>query len=144
MKIKAVSNQGDVIFATIGYTLILLVFFGGLAAKFNNMLWLIPFFIGLKLLLFLMLKKLKGIVFYTDKLEVSSYGLSDRKIIYQPNQVVLKKISTASIRTPRNALNVYIGEKRVGMFRLNDYEGEFGEFLQKTQEAGYVWKKIVV
>ena len=144
MKIKALSNQGDVIFATIVYTVILLALFGGLAAGFNNMLWLIPFFIGLKLLLCLMLRKLKGVIFHSDKLEVSSYGLSDRKMIYTPDQVILKKVSTASVRSPRNAFNLFIGEKHVGMFKLNDYEGEFEKFLQLTKDAGYTWKKYMV
>ncbi len=138
MKIKALSNQGDVILATIIYTVILLALFGGLAAGFNNMLWLIPFFIGLKL------RKLKGVIFHSDKLEVSSYGLSDRKMIYTPDQVILKKVSTASVRSPRNAFNLFIGEKHVGMFKLNDYEGEFEKFLQLTKDAGYTWKKYVV
>lgn len=141
MKIKSLNNQSAIIGATVVYTLLLLLFFGGFAATFNNLLFLIPFFIGLKLMLFLMLRRLRGVIFYTDKFEAGKYGLSDSKMVYKVEDVLLKKVEGNSVRLPKNAFNVYVGEKSIGQFKL-DTEKEFEAFQQSTAQAGYNWKQI--
>jgi len=139
MKIKSLNNQGAIIGSTIVYTLVLLIFFGAMAFSFNSLLWLIPFLIGFKVLLFLMLRNLKGVIFYTDKMEVAKYGLSDQKMIFQINQVQLERIKARSMKSAKVPIAVFIGEKRLGVYLLKNTE-EFEAFQMKTTVVGYNWK----
>ncbi len=138
MKIKSLNNQGEIIGSTIIYTLMLLMFFGGLAFSFNSLLWLIPFLIGFKILLFLMLRNLKGVIFYTDKLEVAKYGLSDQKQSFPLDQVALSTIEAAKIKSTKIPVTVFLSEKKLGTYLIKDQE-EFEEFKQKTLAVGYKW-----
>lgn len=139
MKIKSISNKGDILGAGIIYSLLLLLLFGGLAYKYDKLVLLIPLFVSIKLVIFLHLRKLRGFLFYTDRLEVAQFGVSDKRTRYEISDVELK-VEGGSKYVPNNSFSVSVNGKKIILLKLNDREWEFEEFYHETSSNGYKWK----
>ena len=86
-----------------------------------------------------MLRNLKGLIFYTDKLEVAKYGLSDQKQSFPLDQVALSAIEAVKIKSAKIPVTVFLNEKKLGIYLIKD-QLEFEEFRQKTTAAGFRWE----
>lgn len=138
MKIKTVTNKSDVLVATIGYTVLNLFFLGGFFLKYGHYAAIVIFLLIEGWVVYTSVKHVKTVTFFNDRIEVNSWV--GEPFTLSANDRTWKLFLMGGAKVGRNSVALFIKERAVMNFKLNDHEWELEAFYHTTRvENGMRW-----